>query len=86
MAYKGILYDNNKFEIIEYNDPNAKYEMQGSYSFIENSKSGIFIVRKTKEEVLQSFFLKFVNKIAKANEDIINYKKILKIINNELNR
>ena len=28
MAYKGILYDNNKFEIIEYNDPNAKYEMQ----------------------------------------------------------
>lgn len=56
MAYKGILYDNNKFEIIEYNDPNVKYEMQGSYSFIENGKSGIFIVRKTKEEVLQSFF------------------------------
>ena len=52
MAYKGILYDDNKFEIIEYNDPNAKYEMQDSYSFIENGKSGIFIVRKTKEEVL----------------------------------
>lgn len=86
MAYKGILYDNNKFEIIEYNDPNAKYEMQGSYSFIENGKSGIFIVRKTKEEVLQSFFLKFVNKIAKSTEDIINYKKILKIINDEFNR
>ena len=86
MAYKGILYDDNKFEIIEYNDPNAKYEMQDSYSFIENGKSGIFIVRKTKEEVLQSFFLKFVNKIAKSNEDIINYKKILKIINDEFNR
>lgn len=86
MAYKGILYDNNKFEIIEYNDPNAKYEMQDSYSFIENGKSGIFIVRKTKEEVLQSFFLKFVNKIAKSTEDIINYKKILKMINKELNR
>ena len=86
MAYKGILYDDNKFEIIEYNDPNAKYEMQDSYSFIENSKSGIFIVRKTKEEVLQSFFLKFINKIAKSTEDIINYKKILKIINNEFNR
>lgn len=86
MAYKGILYDDNKFEIIEYNDPNAKYEMQDSYSFIENGKSGIFIVRKTKEEVLQSFFLKFVNKIAKSTEDIINYKKILKIITNEFNR
>lgn len=86
MAYKGILYDDNKFEIIEYNDPNAKYEMQDSYSFIENGKSGIFIVRKTKEEVLQSFFLKFVNKIAKSTEDIINYKKILKIISNEFNR
>lgn len=85
MAYKGILYDDNKFEIIEYNDPNAKYEMQDSYSFIENGKSGIFIVRKTKEEVLQSFFLKFVNKIAKSTEDIINYKKILKIITNEFN-
>ena len=46
----------------------------------------IFIVRKTKEEVLQSFFLKFVNKIAKSTEDIINYKKILKIITNEFNR
>ena len=86
MAYKGILYDNNKFEIIEYNDPNAKYEMQGIYSFIENDKSGIFIVRKTKEEVLQSFFKKFVNKIAKSTEDIINYKKILKMINDEFNR
>ena len=86
MAYKGILYDDNKFEVIEYNDPNAKYEMQDSYSFIENGKSGIFIVRKTKEEVLQSFFLKFVNKIAKSTEDIINYKKILKIISNEFNR
>lgn len=86
MAYKGILYDDNKFEIIEYNDPNAKYEMQDSYSFIDNGKSGIFIVRKTKEEVLQSFFLKFVNKIAKSTEDIINYKKILKIISNEFNR
>ena len=86
MAYKGILYDDNKFEIIEYNDPNAKYEMQGSYSFIENGKSGIFIVRKTKEEVLQSFLKKFIDKIAKSTEDIVNYKKILKIINNELNR
>lgn len=86
MAYKGILYDNNKFEIIEYNDPNAKYEMQGSYSFIENGKSGIFIVRKTKEEVLQSFLKKFIDKIAKSTEDIINYKKILKMINKELNR
>lgn len=86
MAYKGILYDDNKFEIIEYNDPNAKYEMQDSYSFIDDGKSGIFIVRKTKEEVLQSFFLKFVNKIAKSTEDIINYKKILKIITNEFNR
>ena len=86
MAYKGILYDDNKFEIIEYNDPNAKYEMQGSYSFIENGKSGIFIVRKTKEEVLQSFLKKFIDKIAKSIEDIINYKKILKIINKELNR
>lgn len=86
MAYKGILYDDNKFEVIEYNDPNAKYEMQDSYSFIDNGKSGIFIVRKTKEEVLQSFFLKFVNKIAKSTEDIINYKKILKIISNEFNR
>ena len=86
MAYKGILYDNNKFEIIEYNDPNAKYEMQGSYSFIDNGKSGIFIVRKTKEEVLQSFLKNFIDKIAKSNKDIINYKKILKIINNELNR
>ena len=86
MAYKGILYDDNKFEVIEYNDPKAKYEMQDSYSFIENGKSGIFIVRKTKEEVLQSFFLKFVNKIAKSAEDIINYKKILKIISNEFNR
>ena len=86
MAYKGILYDNNKFEIIEYNDPNAKYEMQNSYSFIENGKSGIFIVRKTKEEVLQSFLKKFIDKIAKSTEDIINYKKILKIINDELNR
>lgn len=86
MAYKGILYDDNKFEIIEYNDPDTKYEMQDSYSFIENGKSGIFIVRKTKEEVLQSFFLKFVDKIAKSTEDIINYKKILKIISNEFNR
>ena len=86
MAYKGILYDNNKFEIIEYNDPSAKYEMQGSYSLIENGKSGIFIVRKTKEEVLQSFLKKFIDKIAKSNEDIINYKKILKIINDEFNR
>lgn len=86
MAYKGILYDNNKFEIIKYNDPNAKYEMQDSYSFIENGKSGIFIVRKTKEEVLQSFLKKFIDKIAKSTEDIINYKKILKIINKELNR
>ena len=86
MVYKGILYDDNKFEIIEYNDPNAKYEMQGSYSFIENGKSGIFIVRKTKEEVLQSFLKNFIDKIAKSNEDIINYKKILKIINNELNQ
>lgn len=86
MAYKGILYDDNKFEIIEYNDPNAKYEMQGSYSFIENGKSGIFIVRKTKEEVLQSFLKKIIDKIAKSNEDIINYKKILKMINKELNR
>ena len=86
MAYKGILYDNNKFEIIEYNDPNAKYEMQGSYSFIENGKSGIFIVRKTKEEVLQSFLKKFIDKIDKSTEDIINCKKILKMINKELNR
>ena len=86
MAYKGILYDDNKFEIIEYNDPNAKYEMQDSYSFIENGKSGIFIVRKTKEEVLQSFLKKFTDKIAKSTEDIINYKKIIKIINKELNR
>lgn len=86
MVYKGILYDDNKFEIIEYNDPNAKYEMQGSYSFIENGKSGIFIVRKTKEEVLQSFLKKFIDKIAKSTEDIINYKKILKMINKELNR
>ena len=86
MAYKGILYDDNKFEIIEYNDPNAKYEMQDSYSFIENGKSGIFIVRKTKEEVLQSFLKKFTDKIAKSTEDIINYKKILKMINKELNR
>lgn len=86
MAYKGILYDNNKFEIIEYNDPNAKYEMQDSYSFIENGKSGIFIVRKTKEEVLQSFLKKIIDKIAKSTEDIVNYKKILKIINDEFNR
>lgn len=86
MAYKGILYDDNKFEIIEYNDPNAKYEMQGSYSFIDNGKSGIFIVRKTKEEVLQSFLKNFIDKIAKSTEDIINYKKILKMINKELNR
>lgn len=86
MAFKGILYDNNKFEIIEYNDPNSKYEMQDSYSFIENGKSGIFIVRKTKEEVLQSFLKKFIDKIAKSTEDIINYKKILKMINKELNR
>lgn len=86
MAYKGILYDDNKFEIIEYNDPIAKYEMQDSYSFIENGKSGIFIVRKTKEEVLQSFLKKFIDKIAKSTEDIVNYKKILKIINDEFNR
>ena len=59
--------------------------MQGSYSFIENGKSGIFIVRKTKEEVLQSFLKKIIDKIAKSNEDIINYKKILKIINDEFN-
>ena len=60
--------------------------MQDSYSFIENGKSGIFIVRKTKEEVLQSFLKKFIDKIAKSTEDIINYKKILKMINKELNR
>lgn len=86
MAYKGILYDNNKFELIEYNEPDSKYLLQSVYTFIENGKSGKFIVRETKEEVLQAFLKMFVDKIAKASEDIINYKKMIKIINGGFNQ
>lgn len=83
MAYKGISYENGRFKLMEYDEPDAEKLFDGLYATIEYGEPCVFVVRNTKEEVEDVLMSHFKERISTYSRVLENYKMRLENISNK---